>query len=102
MSQNQNSYFEFFNEHIPQTFRNDTNNRIKSYWFYLVYPHVLVHSEEPYRHEAKVLVKQNDLIIKPDSYPFFKFIEKYPECCEAIIESCMPLQVLYETWIRGK
>jgi len=102
MSNKQNSYFEFFNEKIPQTFRNDTNNRIESYFFYLVYPHVFIRSNEPYKHEAKILVKKNDLIIKPDSFSFFKFIEKYPECCEPIIKSCLPLQVLYEAWFRKK
>ncbi len=100
MSSEHNPYFQFFDDHIPKKFRTDTNNRIGPYWFHLVYPVVWIQSREPYDHEATLTVQQDGVDIKPDCYPFFKFIEEHPQVCESLVNSCPYLVVLYETWRR--
>lgn len=90
------TYLSFFEAHIKQEFRKDTNTMIGDAMIALAYPSLIIIGPPPYFKDAVIDVKKVGLEIEPDKYSLFQFFVENPEFCKAAIESHPGLMTLWQ------
>ncbi|SFD52606.1 hypothetical protein SAMN04489710_10368 [Paracidovorax konjaci] len=93
-------YLAFFEAHVDPLFRKDTNKTIGDTLIALAYPNLIIIGPPPQFADLIIDVNKEGLVIEPDKYPLYQFLEENPEFCESMILRHAGLREIFEEWMK--
>ena len=85
----------FFQQAIPEPFKNDSNADIGDVFIALVYPEILIRDTTG---DYVIDCRQNGFHAEADDFPLLSFLEMFPAICDALIAESTALKQHYERY----
>lgn len=86
----------FFQQAIPEPFKNDSNADIGDVFIALIYPEILIRDATG---DYVIDCRQDGFHAEADDFPLLNFLEMFPMICGAIIAESPALKRCYERYL---
>jgi hypothetical protein len=86
----------FFQQAIPEPFKNDSNADIGEVFIALIYPEILIRDATG---DYIIDCRQDGFYAEADDVPLLNFLEMFPTICESLIAECTALKQRYERYL---
>ncbi|KUZ00052.1 hypothetical protein WS50_30130 [Burkholderia territorii] len=93
MDASQKTPLTFFQQAISEPFKNDSNADIGEVFIALVYPEILIRDADG---DTIIDCRQEGFYAEADNFPLLRFLEMFPDICNAIIEESSQLKQRFE------
>lgn len=96
MDAHRKTLLTFFQQAIPEPFKNDSNADIGDVFIALIYPEILIRDATG---DYVIDCRQDGFHAEADDFPLLKFLEIFPIICDAIIAESAGLKQCYERYL---
>ncbi|MGR3909250.1 hypothetical protein Q3A80_19620 [Burkholderia sp. SR8] len=85
----------FFQQAIPEPFKNDSNADIGDVFIALIYPEILIRDTAG---DYVIDCRQDGFDAEADDFPLLTFLEMFPTICDSLIAESTALKQYYERY----
>jgi len=86
----------FFQQAIPESFKNDSNADIGDVFIALAYPEILIRDATG---DCVIECQQDGFHAEADDFPLLIFLEMFPTICDLLIAESSALKQRYERYL---